>query len=157
MRFQVVPAAYVYLLRTRDGRDEVLLQQRHNTGYRDGHWAAGAAGHVEAGESVHAAARRETREELGVDAARIEPLTVLHRTDGTPDPIEQRVDFMFTAREWSGEPATQEHHKVADLRWFPLDALPDPLVPHERYVLEHLRAGDLAPVVALGFPETDPA
>lgn len=151
MRFQVVPAAYVYLLRARDGRDEVLLQLRHNTGYRDGFWAAGAAGHVEAGESVLDAAARETREELGVTTTRIEPLTVLHRTDGTPDPIEQRVDFMFTAREWTGEPAVQEHHKVADLRWFPLDELPTDVVPHERYVLEHLHAGDLPAIAAIGF------
>ena len=45
VRFSVVPAAYVLL--RRDGR--VLLHLRRNTGYRDGHWATAAAGHVERG------------------------------------------------------------------------------------------------------------
>ena len=48
MTFWVVPAVYVLLLRRppdgSDGPDEVLLQLRHNTGWRDGHWAVGAAG-----------------------------------------------------------------------------------------------------------------
>lgn len=38
--FALIPASYVYLRRD----DQVLLQQRINTGYMDGHWAAGAAG-----------------------------------------------------------------------------------------------------------------
>ena len=41
-RFRVVPAAYVVLQRG----PEVLLQLRQGTGYRDGHWAVAAAGHV---------------------------------------------------------------------------------------------------------------
>ena len=61
-RFSLVPAAYVALLR--DG--QVLLQQRQNTGYMDGHWSFSAAGHVERDESVTAAAVREVWEELGV-------------------------------------------------------------------------------------------
>ena len=39
-----MPATYVLLRR----ENEVLLQLRQNTGYRDGHWAAAIAGHVEA-------------------------------------------------------------------------------------------------------------
>lgn len=46
-RFAIVPAAYI-MLRRDDG--QVLPQLRQNTGYLDGHWAVGAAGHVEAGE-----------------------------------------------------------------------------------------------------------
>ena len=66
MRFRVVPAAYVLLLRPAgSGPDEVLLQLRQHTGFMDGHWACAAAGHVEAGESVLAAAVREAAEELG--------------------------------------------------------------------------------------------
>ena len=44
----MVPASYVYLLREVDGATEVLLQLRQGTPYMDGHWAAAAAGHVEA-------------------------------------------------------------------------------------------------------------
>ena len=146
-RFQVVPAAYVFLRRG----DEVLLQLRKDTGYYDGYWAAGAAGHVEADESVLEAASRETLEELGVvvQSADLVPLTAMHRTT-TRREIDQRVDFFFECRAWAGEPALQED-KAADLGWFPIASLPADVVPHELFVLERLRDGALPPVVTFGF------
>jgi 8-oxo-dGTP diphosphatase len=146
-RFRVVPAAYVVMLRG----DEVLLQLRQGTGYRDGHWACAAAGHVEAGESVVEAAAREAREEIGVDLEELEPLTAMQRTQGNGRPVDERVDFFFTCRRWSGEPRRLEPHKSADLRWWPLGALPDPVVPHELAVLELLRAGPVPAILMHGF------
>jgi 8-oxo-dGTP diphosphatase len=154
MRFRVVPAAYVLLLRpAMTGGQEVLLQSRQHTGFMDGHWACAAAGHVEAGESVLAAAVREAAEELGVIVAPEEllPITTMHRTQRTGEPIDERVDFFFGCRSWRGEPQVMEPAKSAGLGWFALDALPDPVVPHERAVLDGLAAGALAPIVTFGF------
>jgi len=147
--FCLVPAAYVFLLRD----DRVLLQLRSGTGFRDGHWAAGAAGHVELGETVFAAAVREAAEELGVriDPADLEPLTVLQRRQPTGAPVDERVDFFFACRRWSGRPRRLEVARSAELRWFPLDALPDPVVPHERLVLDTLRAGRCPRLATFGF------
>ncbi|MDO5495068.1 MAG: NUDIX domain-containing protein [bacterium] len=149
-RFQVVPAAYVYLRRG----DEVLLQLRRNTGYMDGHWAAAAAGHVEPGEDVITAALREVTEELGVVVAEedLTPLTALHRTDGTLAPIEQRVDLMYSCVRWQGEPAPQEEEKNERIEWFPLTGLPK-MPPHERFVLERLAAGTLRAIESFGWRE----
>ena len=154
MRFQVVPAAYVLLRRTAGGEEQVLLQLRRGTGFMDGHWAAAAAGHVEAGESVLEAAVREAAEELGitVDAADLAPLCAMHRTAAPHGPVDERVDFFFSCRRWTGEPRTVEADKAADLRWFGLAELPDPVVPHELRVLTGLRAGTLPPVLTHGFP-----
>jgi 8-oxo-dGTP diphosphatase len=152
--FWVVPAAYVLLLRApASGTDEVLLQLRRNTGYRDGFWAAGAAGHVEQGETVFAAACREAAEELGVTVTpdALAPLTVLHRTQSNHSPIDERVDFFFTVRTWTGRAVGKEPDKIGDLRWFALDDLPEPVVPHEKVVLDGLRNGDLPAVIAHGF------
>lgn len=150
MGFRVVPAAYVLLV---DGVGRVLLQLREGTGYRDGFWAAAAAGHVEAGEAVHAAARREAAEELGVDVdpADLVPLTTMHRTNETGLEIDERVDFFFTCRRWTGEPRTMEPAKSAGLRWSRLDDLPEPVVPHERFVLDGLRSGNLPAITTFGF------
>jgi 8-oxo-dGTP diphosphatase len=154
-RFMVVPAAYVLLIRgTRDGgATEVLLQLRANTGYRDGYWAAGAAGHVEAGESVVQAAAREVLEELDVVVAPgdLVPLCAMHRTHGNGQPIDERVDFFFTCQQWAGELHMVETWKAADLRWFGLDTLPEPVVPHERVVLEALRRPPVPTILTYGF------
>ncbi|KQQ93403.1 DNA mismatch repair protein MutT [Leifsonia sp. Leaf325] len=147
-RFAVIPAAYVVLRRG----DEVLLQLRSGTGYYDGYWAAGAAGHVEQGETLLAAATREALEELGVgvEVRDLVPLTVMHRTGGTGAAIDERLDVFFACLQWTGDPALQED-KASDLRWFALDELPDQVVPHELAVLEGVRDGTLEPVTTFGF------
>ncbi len=149
-RFVVVPASYVFLLREHDLEHEVLLQLRQNTGYMDGHWAAAAAGHVEKGETAPDAARREAAEELDISDLRLDFVTAMQRTRGG-EPIDERIDFFFTGRSWQGEPRIVEPDKCADLRWFPLTALPEPVVPHELQVLEGLRDGGLAPYSTHGF------
>ena len=149
-RFVVVPASYVFLLRDGVTGPEVLLQLRQNTGYMDDHWAAAAAGHVEKGETAYDAARREAVEEIAVTDLDLAFVTAMQRTRGG-EPIDERIDFFFTARSWSGEPRIVEPHKCAGLRWCSLDALPDPVVPHERSVLEALRAGTTTAYSTFGF------
>jgi 8-oxo-dGTP diphosphatase len=150
-RFSVVPAAYVVFLRDGSGAREVLLQLRSGTGFMDDHWACAAAGHVERGESVHAAARREALEEVGITDVALTPLTAMQRSNNTGLAIDERVDYFFASTAWSGEPRVVEPEKCADLRWFPLDALPDPVVPHELAVLSALRDGTLEPIITFGF------
>ncbi len=149
----MVPAAYVLFRRRADGVEQLLLQLRRGTGYMDDHWAAAAAGHVEAGESVLDAAAREAAEELGVvlEPADLVPLCAMHRTVAPHGPIDERVDFFFECRRWTRRPATQEADKSADLRWFDIHHLPDPVVPHELQVIESLRDGTLQPVITHGF------
>ncbi|WP_145951271.1 NUDIX domain-containing protein [Micrococcus luteus] len=149
--FALVPASYVYLLRG----EEVLLQHRWNTGYMDGYWVAGAAGHIEPGETARRAAAREVREEAGVvvPEGSLELVTVMQRTDGSANPREQRVDWFWTSRTWEGSPRVCEPRKADRLEWFALDALPDPIPEYERYVLEGLRDGTLPLDSAFGFEE----
>jgi 8-oxo-dGTP diphosphatase len=149
-RFVVVPAAYVFLLRDGASGTEVLLQLRQNTGYMDAHWAAAAAGHVERGETACDAAHREAREEIGVGDLELSFVTSMQRTRHD-EPIDERIDFFFTARSWSGEPRIVEPDKAADLRWCPLSDLPDPVVPHELSVLEGLRTGTTTAYSTFGF------
>ena len=141
-RFAIVPAAYVFLVRfTEDHEQEVLLQLRQNTGYMDDRWGAGAAGHVERGETAYDAAQREAREELGLESVTLTFETTMQRTQGGL-PIDERVDFFFSARSWTGEPRIMEPTKCAELRWWPLAALPDTVVPHERLALSALGTGE---------------
>jgi 8-oxo-dGTP diphosphatase len=145
-RFVVVPASYVFFLRD----DHVLLQLRQNTGYMDDHWAAAAAGHVEKGETAYDAARREALEEIGVDDLDLVFTTSMQRTRGG-EPIDERIDFFFTSRSWSGTPRIIESAKCAALEWYALSALPDPVVPHELHVLRGIIEGDLPTYTTFGF------
>lgn len=131
----------------------MLLQLRQNTGFMDDHWAAAAAGHVEKGETAYDAAHREAREEIGVSDLALEFLTAMQRTRGG-EPIDERIDFFFTSRTWSGTPRIVEPLKCAALEWFPLTALPDPVVPHELDVLRGMISGENAPYTTFGFPST---
>jgi 8-oxo-dGTP diphosphatase len=154
-RFQVVPAAYLLLLRGQGAGLEVLLQLRGDgTSYLPRHWATAAAGHVEYGESVQVAAAREAAEELGVvvEPADLEPLCAMQRTlPGVADPVEQRVDYFLTTRRWRGAPAIQEPDKCLALAWCSPAELPEPMVPHEGYLLGLLASGDVPAIVTYGF------
>lgn len=147
--FAVVPAAYVYLRRG----DEILLQRRQNTGYMDGTWSAGAAGHIEHGETAAMTACREVAEELGaaLNERDLIPMTVMQRTDGTASPVEQRADWFFAASTWEGPLVIREPNKCAEIAWFPLLSLPDAVPPHERLVLDALGHGRLAAFTSFGF------
>jgi 8-oxo-dGTP pyrophosphatase MutT (NUDIX family) len=159
-RFQVIPAAYLLLLRGDGPELEVLLQRRGpDIAFMPGHWATAAAGHVELGESVFVAAAREAAEELGivVDPADITPLCTMQRTlPGNVDPVEQRVDYFLTTRVWLGEPSVVEPQKATEIGWFRPARLPAPMVPHEEYLLgllgDRLGSGEPLPaVVTFGF------
>lgn len=148
-RTLLVAAAYVVLLRD----EQVLLQRRAGTGYRDGSWAT-LAGHVDPGETLHEAAVREAAEEAGVriDPADLRPLTAIHRLQRGGPPVEQRLDAFFEVRRWQGEPTRREVDKNDAMGWFPLRDLPAPMVPHELLVLQALAAGSTLPAV-LSLPD----
>lgn len=106
-------AASYFVLRR---HDEVLLQLRRGTGYLDQHWAL-LAGHLEPDETVTDAAVREAFEEAGVVVAPddLEPLTTLHRLLPGGPPIEQRCDFFFQVRRWTGDPRRREPDRCAEM------------------------------------------
>ena len=95
----------------RRGGTEVLLQLRQNTGYMDDHWAAAAAGHVERGETAFDAAHREAAEEIAVDDLDLEFVTAMQRTQHA-EPIDERIDFFFTARSLVGRAADRRAGEV---------------------------------------------
>jgi 8-oxo-dGTP diphosphatase len=110
---------------------QVLLIRRFNTGYADGQYSV-PAGHLDGGETVIAAARREAMEEVGVgiDPQDIEFSSVMHRLNG-----EERVDFFVKIRDWAGEPANTEPEKCDDLRWVDVNDLPANTIPYIRQAL----------------------
>jgi 8-oxo-dGTP pyrophosphatase MutT (NUDIX family) len=134
------PVVDVHLLLF-DDEGRVLLGRRQGTGYADGEWQIMPSGHLEQGESITDATAREAEEELGVE---VSGLTVAHVTHHRNPGGTARVGMFLVARTMNGTPVNAEPHKCAELAWFPVDDLPDRMVPYAR-------AGIVAVRDKLGF------
>ena len=114
-------AADVALLRDGGGGTmELLLVQRARPPFA-GHWSL-PGGFVEIDEDLEAAARRELREETGLEAGRLRQL----QTFGRPgrDPRERVITVVFIGRAADPAAVARGGDDAAAARWFALDALP---------------------------------
>ena len=65
---------------------------------------------------------------------------------------EPRLGLFFEARSWTGDPVNREPDKCGELRWFPLDALPEALmVPYIRDAVASYAAGDAPELILHGW------
>lgn len=124
----------VYLLLQRDNK--ILLMRRCNSGWRDGEYTL-PAGHYDGGETIREAMAREAEEELAITVApeNLKCVHVMHQMDDS-----EYIDFYLTADTWGGEVTNNEPHKCDDVQWFPLDSLPDNIVPNVRQALKMIEA-----------------
>lgn len=117
----------VAILAVVDGRLSVLLVQRGRHPFR-GRWAL-PGGFIELGdggygqgEDLEAAARRELREETGVDTAGVTLTQLRTYADPFRDPRGRTISTVFIARlPTAAEPVAGDD--AADARLFPLDAV----------------------------------
>lgn len=135
-RFKLIPAVYLALRRGND----VLLLRRANTGYQDGKYSL-IAGHLDGDELGTVAMVREAKEEAGI-IVKPEDLKFVHvvhrlgRNDG-----QERVDLFYEATNWTGEVVNVEPEKCDDLSWYPIDHLPDNMLPFVKCVLQDISSG----------------
>ena len=107
------------LTRENNGKKEVLLALRKNTGYRDGEYEL-PGGHVDAGEDLMQAMVREAKEELLIDIKEedLKIAHILHHYTG------DRVNFILTTSKYEGIPSIGEPDKCEKLEWFDINELP---------------------------------
>ena len=134
--FTVIPAAYTILRKD----DQVLLIRRYNTGYHDGEYSF-PAGHIDGAESALTAAVREAKEEVGVTIKEsdLQFVHVMHKVADAGD--HERVNFFFMTDTWQGEPYLVEPDKCDDVRWFPIDSLPENMEVTTKNILHQSLAG----------------
>ncbi len=123
----------VRLILVRDGR---VLLVRHT--YHDG-WLLPGGG-VEKGETIEAAARREAREELGVELAALR----LHGVYTNFHEFKSDHVTVFSAIDVP-PPAPQRSFEIERAEFFPLDDLPADLLAGHRRRLEEYHRPDHQP------------
>ena len=138
-RYQSKVAVFLILTREENGKTEILLQERYNTGYMDGKYDAACSGHLEKGESVSMALVREAKEEIGIDINEkdLRFVELIHSYK------EDYINVFFTTKKYSGTPKIMEPDKCDDLRWFDIENLPDNIFPRIKNVLININKGIL--------------
>ena len=118
----------------REGK--VLLGQRKSS-HGDGEYG-GLGGHQEHGESFEACARREAREEAGIEIDNLRFLSLMNLKTYLP---KHYIDIGLVADWTSNEPQTLEPHKCSGWDWYDLDDLPSPLFGPMPAYFEAYRTG----------------
>ena len=131
-RFTLRAAVYLLLIKDK----QLFLLRRVNTGWMDGKYDV-PAGHIGGNKPITSAMIREAKEEAGIILTKKDliPVTVMHRKGGALE----YVDFYFIAKQWRGEPVIGETEKCDDIKWFPLDNLPENLVPYTKKAIENYK------------------
>ena len=117
---------------------EILLQRR-----ADNHCWGIAGGSIELGESTEEAAKRELFEDTGLIADELELFSVFsgknqHYIYPNGDEVHV-VDIIYRCKKYHGSLRRQEE-EVEELRFFPLDAIPENLSPPQRDSIEKYAA-----------------
>ena len=130
----LLPAAANVILR--NGRDVLLIKRSHRPSAWPNFWAF-PGGNVVNDEFFRETALRECEEEVGIhiapDQIEEEVIVMLRSNQGT------KVVYFCQVSDWSGIPEILEDHLATDLAWFPLDALPEPMIPHHRAAIAGIK------------------
>ncbi len=138
-RFEAPAGIVLMLLRKVNGRSQVLLQKRKNTGFADGFWDFSCSGHIEKDESMSDAVLRECREELGIELKKqdIRHFCFIHKKD--TDCIYYYG--YFVCENFDGTPEIMEPEKCSQLLWADMDNLPDKVIPDRIAALKAFNEG----------------
>lgn len=113
-----------------------MLLGMKKRGFGEGRWN-GFGGKVDQGETVEEAARRELKEEVGIEAVDLNPAGVMEFT--FEDDTGHLQVHVFKVTKFSGEPVETEEMRP---QWFARDNIPfDQMWPDDRHWFPHLLDG----------------
>lgn len=120
---------------------KVLLGKRHldpakadSALHGAGHWTM-PGGKLDFGETFENGAKREVKEETGIELLEVKPFCLNNdRAEGA-----HFITLGMQAVRWEGEPRVLEPDEITEWRWFELSKLPEPLYFPSSEILENYR------------------
>jgi 8-oxo-dGTP diphosphatase len=116
-------------------KDNKILLCKRKGAHGENEWGT-CGGHLEYGESIEGCAKREAREELGIEIDNLKFLCLSNITKYD----KHYVDIEFLADIKNGSPKIKENF-IEEILWFPLDQLPSPLFEPVRLAIESFNTG----------------
>ncbi len=116
------------IITNRDGK--ILLLDHY---LRPGSGWGIPGGFIEHGEQPEAAARRELREEAGIELENLQMVRV--RT------VNRHIEFLFRAE--SNETAEVKSREIKSLGWFAVDAMPEDMSSIQKITVEKVLCGEI--------------
>ncbi|MGB9154260.1 MAG: NUDIX domain-containing protein [Alphaproteobacteria bacterium] len=109
--------------------DDILLQLRQGTGYADGLYCL-VGGMIDGNERASDAMIREAYEEAGIVIAPedLHFACVMH----SREPNREYINFFYTCDQWQNEIRNAEPEYCVELKFFPVDQLPENMMGHIR-------------------------
>ncbi len=127
--------------------NKVLLGQRHIDPEKasslmngEGTWTM-PGGKLDFGESFEQGAKREVKEETGIDV-RLEDLKVIALNNDIV-PTAHFVTVGLLCEKFEGEAQVMEPDEITRWEWFDLDNLPTPLFKPSEKVVENYKRGEV--------------
>jgi len=139
MSYEDTPGVGVCMVIVKDNK--VLMGKRHNDPEKadselqgQGTWTI-PGGKLDFKEDIVVAAKREAKEECGIDVYDIELVSLTNDIKGD----RHFVTIGFRAKEFSGEPQVLEPDEITEWKWFEFNNLPQPMFfPAEKAIKNFL-------------------
>ncbi len=116
--------------------NNILLIKRRNEPYKNSYALPG--GFVEVGEEILSAAKRELKEETGLDIEKLN-YTSVYSSPGR-DPRGRVISFVFYAKiQVSEETKLCANDDAKEVKWFNIDNLPSLAFDHKKIIEDTMR------------------
>lgn len=118
---------------------EVLLGLRQGS-HGAGEWSF-PGGHLEMGETIFEAAKRETEDETGLQIYDLELISVADEMRYLQSDGKHYLNIGISGKYQAGEPVLMEPDKCKEWRWFSLDNLPENLLEGTELMIKNYKQG----------------
>lgn len=120
---------------------EVLLGLRQGS-HGAGEWSF-PGGHLEFRETIFETAKREVREETGLEVNKFKLISVADEMRYIKSDGKHYVNIGLKAEYKNGEPKLMEPNKWKEWHWFSLNNLPDKLFEGTDLMIKHFKTGKI--------------